>query len=130
MSSNRIVQFKISPKYFIVSCTHFFTYSKSNTTLSVRVFVGSRAVCAEELQPLLTEAKGSLKTKLLPQSGLIIQNTNEEASKVFSLFHTEQCQKYTGRFDLFLRLLTCFTKTSRYHHSSVNLSFHFKIPTV
>lgn len=65
------------------------------------VFVGSRAVCAEELQPLLTEAKGSLKTKLLPQSGLIIQNTNEEASEVISLFHTEQYQKYTGYISIY-----------------------------
>lgn len=50
----------------------------SDTLLSVRAFVKSRAVCFEELQPLLTEVKSSLMTGSQPRSGLIIQKTDNE----------------------------------------------------
>lgn len=62
----------------------------SDTLLSVRAFVKSRAVCFEELQPLLTEVKSSLMTGSQPRSGLIIQKTGNEVRNLHStrIFYT------------------------------------------
>lgn len=67
-----------------------FFYSVSDTTLSVRAFVKSRAVCFEELLPLLTEVKSSLMTGSQPRSGLIIQKTDNEVRNLRSarIFYT------------------------------------------
>lgn len=63
----------------------FFFYSVSDTILSVRAFVKSRAVCLEELQPLFTEVKNSLMTGSQPRSGLIVQKTENEVRNVTSI---------------------------------------------
>lgn len=65
--------------------TCFFFYSVSDTILSVRAFVKSRAVCLEELQPLFTEVKNSLMTGSQPRSGLIVQKTENEVRNVTSI---------------------------------------------
>lgn len=62
----------------------------SDTILSVRAFVKSRAVCLEELLPLFTEVKNSLMTISQPRSGLIVQKTANEVRNLrkTSIFYT------------------------------------------